>query len=179
MEVGNIVKLIIPRMDMKYYFDNMVKDYIENDLVLEGRSYFEDDFNFEEYINYLKERRSLPSDSLEPVQQYEWWLIDENNNIAGTSRLRMSLESDVDINEEGNIGYDIAPSFRNKGFGSLILKLTLNKAKSFGFDKIFITCSENNPASKKIIENNGGVLHSKFYSEEDQEYLLRFWIHIK
>jgi predicted acetyltransferase len=61
----------------------------------------------------------------------------------------------------------------------LILKLTLNKAKSFGFDKIFITCSENNPASKKIIENNGGVLHSKFYSEEDQEYLLRFWIHIK
>jgi predicted acetyltransferase len=116
---------------------------------------------------------------LEPVQQYEWWLIDENNNIVGTSRLRMSLETEVDINEEGNIGYDIVPSFRNKGYGNVILKLTLKKAKDFGFDKIFITCSENNPASKKIIEKNGGVFHSKYFSEEDQEYLLRFWIHIK
>jgi len=35
-----------------------------------------------------------------------------------------------------------------------------------------------NKNSKKIIEKNAGVFHSKFYSKEDQENLLRYWIHI-
>ena len=178
VEVANILKLINPGLEMKTSFLYMISDYINNNEFLDHRQYFKDDFIFENYINYLEERKNLPISSKDPVQQYEWWLVDDEDNIVGTSRLRSVLETEVEINEEGNIGYDIAPSYRKKGYGQLILRLTLENAKNFGFEKIFITCSENNLASKKIIEKNAGVFHSKFYSKEDQENLLRYWIHI-
>lgn len=172
------MKLIIPNLDMKFYFMNMVNDYIDSDCVLEGRTYFEENFNFEEFINSIKENRNISSDSLDPIQQYEWWMVNENNAIVGTSRLRMVLEGGEEINEHGHIGYDISPSFRNKGNGSMILKKTLKKAKDFGFEKVFITCTESNFGSQKIIEKNGGVFHSKIFSKEYGEGLLRYWINI-
>jgi predicted acetyltransferase len=47
---------------------------------------------------------------------------------------------------------------RGKGYGHLILKLGLTKARSIGLKRLTIACNENNIASRRIIEHSGGVL---------------------
>lgn len=61
----------------------------------------------------------------------------------------------------GHVGYGIRPSMSGKGYGNLALKLTLARAAKRGMDRLLITCSPENIASKKIIENNGGQFIGK------------------
>lgn len=49
-----------------------------------------------------------------------------------------------------------------KGYGTLLLKLGLEKAKELGLkDKVLIICDDDNIGSYKIIEKNGGILENK------------------
>ena len=43
-------------------------------------------------------------------------------------------------------------------------------------DKVLITCDDDNIASKRIIENNGGIFESKIFKEENKKELRRYWI---
>jgi predicted acetyltransferase len=63
----------------------------------------------------------------------------------------------VPENMANHIYYEINPEYRGKGYGKKILTLGLEKAQELGLDEIYITCMEDNLASKKIIEANGGV----------------------
>lgn len=42
--------------------------------------------------------------------------------------------------------------------------------------KVLITCDDDNIASKRIIENNGGIFESQILKEENQKQLRRYWI---
>jgi predicted acetyltransferase len=109
------------------------------------------------------------------VPSTEWWLINDNNDIVGTIRLRHRLAERNRL-EGGHIGYDISPSYRSKGYGKIILKLTLDKAKDFGLEKVLITCDFDNIGSKKIIEHNGGNIENTIISKETGKEVLRYWI---
>ncbi|WP_143805101.1 GNAT family N-acetyltransferase, partial [Oenococcus oeni] len=74
----------------------------------------------------------------------------------------------------GNIGYDIAPAYRKKGYGSLILKLALIKAREMNLQKAIVTCEVDNIASKKIIEKNKGIFIGSLYSEEMKSRILKY-----
>jgi len=87
------------------------------------------------------------------------WLVD-NGEIVGLVSFRHKL-NDFLAREGGHIGYEIVPSKRRMGYGNKILELTLRKAKEMGFEKIVIACDDNNIASRKIIERNGGKLDRK------------------
>ena len=53
----------------------------------------------------------------------------------------------------GHIGYDINPLCWKKGYGTELLKLGLEKAKELiKYDKVLITCDDDNIGSYKIIE---------------------------
>ena len=43
---------------------------------------------------------------------------------------------------------------------------------------ILITCFEDNYASRKVIEKNGGKFEKTFYDDVTQKYIQRFWINI-
>ena len=75
-----------------------------------------------------------------------------------------------------NIGYDISPLSRKRGYGITLLKLALEKATMINLDKVLITCDDDNIASKRIIENNGGIFESKIFKEENKKELRRYWI---
>ena len=102
-----------------------------------------------------------------------FWLID-NDEFIGSVRIRHTLTPHL-LNAGGHIGYDIRPSMRNRGFGSKILELAIPKAHELGIDRILLTCDENNVASRKIIEKNGGVLENE-YHDDTGIGKLRFWI---
>lgn len=87
-----------------------------------------------------------------------FWLIDGDEYI-GTLRLSTHISPKMKY-REGNIGYQIRPSQRKKGYGYKILRLGLNKARKIGLKKLHINCSKDNIASRAIIEKNGGRLIS-------------------
>lgn len=60
-----------------------------------------------------------------------------------------------------HIYYEIDPAFRGKGYGKLILKSGLEEARKIGLQELLITCDDENIASKKIIEANGGIFIEK------------------
>lgn len=70
----------------------------------------------------------------------------------------------------GNIGYGIAPQFRGKGYGNILMKLLLQKAKKIGLEKVLVTVHLDNIPSKKVALANGGVISEK----TEERYLI--WI---
>ena len=108
------------------------------------------------------------------VSQTTYWLID-NNEFIGRVSIRHTLTKHL-LEEGGHVGYDIRPSKRNMGYGKKILALALKKTKTLGLMKVLVTCDETNIASRKIIEENGGVLENKLKLHKDKPAKLRFWI---
>ncbi|MBU0766936.1 GNAT family N-acetyltransferase [Patescibacteria group bacterium] len=103
-----------------------------------------------------------------------FWLID-NNQFIGEVTIRHELTEYL-RNVGGHIGYWIRPSERKKGYGTVILKLALEKAKEIGLKKILVTCDETNIGSKKIIEANGGALDSTRKMGDSNPDKILYWI---
>ena len=79
----------------------------------------------------------------------------------------------------GHIRYGVRPSERNKGYGTLMLKLALDKARALGIGRVLITCGKDNIASQRVILKNGGVLDSESYSEQAGRVTQRYWIDLE
>jgi len=107
------------------------------------------------------------------VPDHTYILVDEDQNIYGVLNLRLKL-NDYLYRYDGHIGYGIAPSYRNKGLGKMILKLGLEKCLKLNINPVLVTCDEDNIASKKVILDNGGVLENKVYKTDG--YIERYWI---
>ena len=60
--------------------------------------------------------------------------------------------------EGGHIGYDTVPSFRGRGVATEMLRLALPVARDLGLTEILLTCNDDNAASIRVIEKNGGAL---------------------
>lgn len=97
--------------------------------------------------------------------------------IIGRSEIRHRLNRELEI-IGGHIGADIRRSERKKGFGTLILKLTLEKAKELGIEKVLLTCDRNNIASAKTIEKCGGVFDKEMFHDETKTTSFHYWIEL-
>ncbi len=105
-----------------------------------------------------------------------FWVV-RKNEILGVCNIRHRLiEKLRDFG--GHIGYSIRPSQRNKGYGTLMLKLALEKAREVGIDGVLITCDKDNIASQRVILKNGGVLDSESYSDQAGRITQRYWIEL-
>ena len=129
--------------------------------------------NFEEYINDLYNYSlgiNLPEGM---VKTSTFWMID-NDVVIGVVRVRHQ-----EMELYGHIGYDISPYYRNKSYGTQILRLALQKAKEIGIKEPIITCEVNNIASKKTIEKNNGKLLDIIFDEKDNvdvcKYSITIW----
>jgi hypothetical protein len=60
------------------------------------------------------------------------------------------------------------------------IEISLAEAKKMGFEKVLLTCDDDNIGSQKIIEANGGVLENIIEGEkEGKPKKRRYWIKIK
>lgn len=90
------------------------------------------------------------------VPRTTWWLVD-GDEFIGVGWLR-HVDADHLLDVGGHVGYEIRPSKRGLGYGKLILKLMLDKAREAGYESVVLLCNEDNPASRRIIEVNGGTI---------------------
>lgn len=110
------------------------------------------------------------------VPQTMFWITrGEVNHYVGRLGLRHELNEMLQ-QFGGHIGYDIRPSMRRKGYGTRALALGLDEARKLGIDRVLVTCSEHNVASRKIIEANGGVLEDMVETPFREELTCRYWI---
>lgn len=167
--MGNIF-LTKPCSEYKKSFENYVLAYKKSKDMYYFNKYKRALENYDEYIkelhNYSKGIDISPGD----VPYSTFWLID-NDEVVGVARVRHR-----EIECAGHIGYDISPEYRNKGYGTTILKLALEIAAKMGIGNAIVNCSINNIPSRKIIEKNNGELLGIIFDEEDREYLYNYSI---
>jgi len=170
------IRLIEPTIQLKTEFLAMVEEHI----AIGEHKNWQYDQAVEDFAKYVQDRldwkegRNLPEGWI-PATTF--WLVRGKNKLLGTSSLRHELTEHL-RNVGGHIGYNIRPSERRKGYGTLILKLTLQKARELGLTRVLITCDDDNVASARIIEKNGGVLEDKIMNEERNVPKRRYWIEL-
>ncbi|OLV19338.1 GNAT family N-acetyltransferase [Deinococcus marmoris] len=126
---------------------------------------------------FLKQLRRLEPPAELPegwVHASEFWLI-EGDAYLGRSSLRHTLTPRL-REFGGHIGYEIRPSAQRQGHGKTLLRLTLERARGLGLDRVLITCDTDNLGSRGVIEGNGGVLEGEFVLDSHPKPTRRYWI---
>lgn len=133
--------------------------------------------DFDAYLEHLEMYRTgkkLPDGH---VRSNNFFLL-AGDKLIGSGHLRHALNAGLAV-MGGHIGYDVCPSERQKGYGSLILALTLEKARELGLERVFLTCDTDNSASAKIIEKNGGKLENRLFYEPTGKLISQYWIELE
>lgn len=159
-------KLELPSNEFKNSYNEGIKEFQE-----EGkRDYLninELEENFDLLIKKLEDEAKGINLKKDRFPQTELWLV-ENRKYIGDIRIRHGLNKQLK-KIGGHIGYGIRPAERKKGYGKLILKLGLEKAKEIGLKEVLITCDKSNIGSKKIIETSGGeLIDCKIINEQEE-----------
>ncbi len=98
-----------------------------------------------------------------------WYLLWDDDRAVGLFKLRHYLNDSL-RNGGGHIGYGIRKGYRGRGYGTRGLALTIEKARAvIPEDEIYMSVNKDNPASLKVMLNNGATIHH----EDEQEYYTR------
>ena len=170
------IKLIEPVVESKLEFLAMVEEFkTEGSDTIHGIGSI-DAGDFEESVHRAKGHAKGINLLQDWVPASTYWLVRENL-ILGTCNLRHEL-NDFLKSYGGHIGYSIRPSQRSRGYGTKMLGLALEKAIGLGIERALITCNDNNIASARVIEKNGGKLADKVETEHSKFLTRRYWIEL-
>ena len=141
----------------------------------EERYPFPLDFEHKDFLALIKRLSDFANAVNIPegfVPSSTYWLV-ENGELIGVSNLRHYLNERIK-KSGGHIGLGVRPSFRGRGFGHLLMALTIQEARRKSIREIHIHCHKNNEASVRMIISNGGVLDSEITGRESEEIVQRY-----
>ena len=117
---------------------------------------FVDKNNFDEYLRRMNNyKEGKDNDGLKEIF---YWLFDKDK-IVGSGSIRLNPEIDKIIETYAcHIFYQIVPTYRKQGYGTIICHLLLQEMQKLGFKEATISCYDTNIGSINVIENNGGEL---------------------
>jgi predicted acetyltransferase len=129
--------------------------------------------NFDEFLSIVQ-REPTEADP-EKVPAHLFFLADtESSKLLGAIQIRHHINHPILIETGGHIGYGICPSERRKGYATEMLALAIPEAKKIGLSRLLVTCKDENAASWKVIESNGGVFERTTFDEG--HLARRYWI---
>lgn len=105
------------------------------------------------------------------------WLV-KGDHFIGRLSIRHHLNEQLE-RFGGNMGYELRPSERGKGYGTLILKLGKQWARKIGLKRALLTCDVTNERSIRVIKANGGVLQDRVHIEGRPVDSYRWWIDLE
>ena len=127
--------------------------------------------SFDDFTAYVEQRKKR-SQGIGLKEGYVpdtvFVLTDSGENYIGIFNLRHRLNEFLK-NGPGHIGYGISPLYRNKGYASEGLTLTLTEAKKMGIAEVYLSCNKDNEASFRVQQKNGALLHH----EDEHKYYPR------
>ncbi|MBE3745020.1 GNAT family N-acetyltransferase [Vibrio parahaemolyticus] len=117
----------------------------------------------EAYLSGLLERSKATSELSNGYLPSITYYCVSDSEILGAIRVRKGTNANVE-NVIGHIGYETRPSVRGKGVASFLLAWVREHVVT---DSVIVTCSFDNPASQKVIENCGGEYLGNCTSENE------------
>ena len=108
-----------------------------------------------------------------------FWSV-ENGELIGIGNIRHRLTENLE-RFGGHIGYMIRRDKWGQGYGTAQLALLLEKAAKLGLECVLITCDEDNIASARVMEKNGGVWQDTIDNVIDgvPRRTKRYWIDLR
>ncbi len=95
--------------------------------------------------------------------------------IVGRVSIRFRLNKYL-ADFSGHIGYAVLPDHRRRGYATEMLRQALIVARAEGLNKMLIVCDDENVASARVIESNGGVFERLAPSRDGTHQIRRYWI---
>lgn len=168
------MQLVIPSLEHESSFRAFYNDFAERDAV--NAPYYQLGIaDFSRYIATIAAQMRGEQLAAGQVPCHHFWLLDQQQ-LVGAIRVRHHIDTPYLSWEGGHIGYDVAPSQRQKGYGKRLLQLALPEAKRLGLTRVLLVAEEGNRASRAVIEANGGVLEASIVGRDDPTPLVRYWI---
>ncbi len=170
--------LIKPDLSFKNDIQSFRKEMLDAKSSMDGTGPLQRMGNIEEWLEFNKKCEN------EETVPKNWVICEQyiyvrklDNKIVGMIQFRHYFNEFLE-KYGGHIGYSVRPNERRKGYAKMMLADCLNICKSYGFEKVLVTCIQGNEGSKHTILANGGVYESTVYCEPDDVYLERYWINI-
>ncbi|QNE22228.1 GNAT family N-acetyltransferase [Kribbella qitaiheensis] len=110
---------------------------------------------FSAWVERLRES-SDDSRKLDRAHATYRWIVEDGKYLGAVTLLHTL--TDKLLEGGGHIGYSVRPSARGRGLATWALGRVLEVAREQGMDRVLVTCDEDNLASARTIERNGGVL---------------------
>ncbi|EGQ8103719.1 GNAT family N-acetyltransferase [Vibrio parahaemolyticus] len=117
----------------------------------------------EAYLSGLVERSKATSELPNGYLPSTTYYCVSDSEILGAIPVRKGTNANVE-NVIGHVGYETRPSARGKGVASFLLAWVRDHIVT---DSVIVTCSVDNPASQKVIENCGGEYLGNYTSENE------------
>ena len=170
------VKLIFPSKEHEKEALEFIQEFLEYNSEINGTGGLDRYDDYDEWLLKIEKDLDLPNIPKEKVPANTYFVVRESDNkIIGMVNIRHKLNEFL-LNEGGHIGYSIRPTERKKGYGTIMLKLALQKCRELNLNRVLITCDKINIASAKVIQNNNGILENEIFSETFAEIIQRYWI---
>lgn len=168
-----MIKLIVPNETYLPSYREAYVEYLENHVTAYS---FTDPSSCDVFAKFDQYRteRGLPPDR---VGADYYWLVDEEKSyFIGEVTIRHRL-NDALLRRGRHIGYGIRYSEWNRGYGTRLLALALEKAKERQLSPVLLTCNDDNLASARVIEKSGFTLADKVVNTNNGKTVLsrRYW----
>ena len=104
------------------------------------------------------------------------WIWD--GTFCGTINLRYVPGSEaLPPHVQGHVGYAVVPWKQGRGYARQALRLLRSRAAGLGLSRLLVSCDEDNFASRRVIEVNGGVAAGeRAHPDHAHKRKLLFWI---
>ncbi len=157
---SSVLKLVLPNMDLvSSYLDCQQKIVIKGGRPNQAEIEAEIELlktDPQKVLQKFEDERNGINLSEGKVAKTKLWIV-SSNEVVGSLVLTKILPKNHTY--PSNLGYIIKPSQRGKGYATEACRLGLQVLKSdFGLEKAYISCNQDNPASRRVIEKNGGTL---------------------
>jgi predicted acetyltransferase len=134
---------------------------------------YEDGMSWDAYLDRLRKTR-LGLQLEKGLVPATLLAAETRGEIVGRLSLRHRLNERL-LHDGGHIGFAVRPKHRRRGNATAILGQGLVLARSFGIDRVLLTCEELNSASAAVIERCGGLLET-VVTGHDGRRVRRYWI---
>lgn len=166
-----MLHLEFPNISHKEEYLNMINEWKSHEIPSSPWALFRGE-NFEEFLgiatnDLIENRLGVPATL--------FFLMDDSQ-ILGAIQIRHHIEHPNLREFGGHIGYGIRPSERRKWYAKKMLELWLIEAQKLWIYRVLLGCYDDNIASAKTIESNGGIFER--YNEHEGKKSRRYWIEL-